>query len=163
MAINVVVKKQVIPQFHQIFLRGIGCNWLVCIACYLGMQAKDLNSKIVAMWWPIFAFAALGLDHGMSGRFCSLTCWGMLTCSGLSCRQHVYDSHGSLARDAWLDSRHYLMFIFQEPEIRVDGTYYQAELEEGTLPEAAYRQKKREESETEAGTAEGSTAVSQDM
>jgi formate/nitrite transporter FocA (FNT family) len=64
-----VTKKQVTPAFHQIFLRGIGCNWLVCLACYLAMQAKDVNSKIVAMWWPIFAFVALGLDHVVANMF----------------------------------------------------------------------------------------------
>jgi formate/nitrite transporter FocA (FNT family) len=64
-----VTKKQVTPAFHQIFLRGIGCNWLVCLACYLAMQAKDVNSKIVAMWWPIFAFVNLGLDHVVANMF----------------------------------------------------------------------------------------------
>ena len=67
-AVEFVVDKQVKPQFHQIFLRGIGCNWLVCLACYLVMQGKDLNSKIVAMWGPIFTFVSLGLDHGMFPR-----------------------------------------------------------------------------------------------
>ena len=65
-AIEFVTSKQVKPEFHQIFLRAVGCNWLVCLACYLGMQGKDLNSKIVAMWWPIFTFVSLGLDHGKS-------------------------------------------------------------------------------------------------
>ncbi|KAL2009220.1 hypothetical protein VTN00DRAFT_7414 [Thermoascus crustaceus] len=58
-----VTKKQVTPTFHQIFLRGIGCNWLVCLACFLAMQGRDLTSKVVGMWWPIFAFVSLGLDH----------------------------------------------------------------------------------------------------
>jgi formate/nitrite transporter FocA (FNT family) len=63
-AIEFVTSKQVKPEFHQIFLRGVGCNWLVCLAVYLGIQAKDVNSKIVAMWWPIFTFVSLGLDQG---------------------------------------------------------------------------------------------------
>lgn len=50
--------KQVVPEFHQVFLRGIGCNWLVCMACLLAMQAKDLSSKVVAMWFPIFGFVS---------------------------------------------------------------------------------------------------------
>jgi formate/nitrite transporter len=56
-------KKQVIPAFHQIFLRGIGCNWLVCLACFLGIQGRELVSKVAGIWWPIYAFVSLGLDH----------------------------------------------------------------------------------------------------
>lgn len=62
-------QKQVDLQFHQIFLRAIGCNWLVCLACYLGLQAKDLTSKVVGMWWPIFAFVTLGLEHVVANMF----------------------------------------------------------------------------------------------
>lgn len=57
------------PTFLQIFLRAIGCNWLVCLGCFLAIQAKDLSSKISAMWWPIFAFVSLGLDHVVANMF----------------------------------------------------------------------------------------------
>lgn len=66
---NLVHKKQVDPTFAQIFLRAIGCNWLVCLACLLSMQARDVSGKIIAMWWPIFAFASLGLDHVVANMF----------------------------------------------------------------------------------------------
>lgn len=33
------------------------------------MEAKDLVSKVVAMWWPIFAFVSLGLDHVVANMF----------------------------------------------------------------------------------------------
>ncbi|PLN81646.1 Formate/nitrite transporter [Aspergillus taichungensis] len=55
--------KQVKPDFHHIFLRGIGCNWLVCLACYFGLQGRDLTSKVVGIWWPIYAFTSLSLEH----------------------------------------------------------------------------------------------------
>ncbi|KID91421.1 Formate/nitrite transporter [Metarhizium guizhouense ARSEF 977] len=56
-------RKQVSPGFAMIFLRGIGCNWLVCLACFLGMQGRDVASKVVGIWWPTFAFVSLGFDH----------------------------------------------------------------------------------------------------
>jgi formate/nitrite transporter FocA (FNT family) len=62
-------KKQLVPEAHQIFLRAIGCNWLVCLSCFLGVQAKDLTSKVVGMWIPIFAFVALGFDHVVANMF----------------------------------------------------------------------------------------------
>lgn len=69
MAIANAKRKQVDLHFHQIFLRAIGCNWLVCLACYLGMQAKDVISKVVGMWWPIFSFVVLGLEHVVANMF----------------------------------------------------------------------------------------------
>lgn len=61
-----VTTKQVTPQWHQIFLKGIGANWLVCLACFLGLSGREYVSKIVGIWWPTFAFISLGFDHGMS-------------------------------------------------------------------------------------------------
>ncbi|ODM14353.1 hypothetical protein SI65_10188 [Aspergillus cristatus] len=56
-------KKQVNPEFHMVFLRGIGCNWLVSMACYFALQGRDLSSKLMGIWWPIFGFVSLGFDH----------------------------------------------------------------------------------------------------
>lgn len=53
----------------MIFLRGIGANWLVCLACYLGMSGRDYISKVVGIWWPTFAFVSLGLDHVVANMF----------------------------------------------------------------------------------------------
>lgn len=55
--------------FHQVFLRAIGCNWLVCLACYLSLMAKDVTSKVFSIWWPIVAFVSLGLDHVVANMF----------------------------------------------------------------------------------------------
>lgn len=62
-------KKQIAPQMHQIFLWAIGCNWLVWLAFFLGVKATDLASKVIGMWWPIFALVSLGLDHGAANMF----------------------------------------------------------------------------------------------
>lgn len=64
-----VTQAQIKPRWHQIFLRAIGCNWLVCLALYLGVQAKDLASKVIGMWFPIFCFVILGLDHVVANMF----------------------------------------------------------------------------------------------
>ncbi|KDR75807.1 hypothetical protein GALMADRAFT_1331264 [Galerina marginata CBS 339.88] len=46
------------PQWHQIFLRGIGCNWLVSIAVW-----------VFAIWIPIWIFVACGFDHVVANMF----------------------------------------------------------------------------------------------
>ncbi|KAG7098671.1 hypothetical protein E1B28_000585 [Marasmius oreades] len=57
------------PQWHQIFLRGIGCNLLVCVAVWQGIAARETISKIVAIWMPIWIFVALGYDHVVANMF----------------------------------------------------------------------------------------------
>ncbi|PWY83607.1 Formate/nitrite transporter [Aspergillus heteromorphus CBS 117.55] len=75
-AISFATKKQVTPEFQQIFVRGIGCNWLVCLACFFGLQGRDLASKVIGIWWPIFAFVSLGLDHVVANMtFIPLSIW----------------------------------------------------------------------------------------
>lgn len=60
----------------MVFLRAIGCNWLVCLACYFGLQGRDLASKIVGIWWPTFAFVSLGFDHVVANMtFIPLAIW----------------------------------------------------------------------------------------
>ncbi|KEP51463.1 putative formate/nitrite transporter family protein [Rhizoctonia solani 123E] len=66
---NFVLHKAMDPHWHQIFLRGIGCNWLVCIAVWQAMAATDVISKIVAIFIPIFTFVACGFDHVVANMF----------------------------------------------------------------------------------------------
>lgn len=63
------VTKAVVPQWHQIFLRGIGCNWLVCIAVWQAAGAKETISKVVATWIPIWLFVACSYDHVVANMF----------------------------------------------------------------------------------------------
>jgi len=46
-----------------IFLRGIGCNWLVCMAVFLCTLAQDLTGKYVGIFFPISTFVACGFEH----------------------------------------------------------------------------------------------------
>lgn len=69
-------KKQVAPDFGVVFIRGIGCNWLVCLACLLGIQGRDLTSKVVGIWLPTFAFVSLGFDHVVANMtFIPMAIW----------------------------------------------------------------------------------------
>ncbi|CAE6396097.1 unnamed protein product [Rhizoctonia solani] len=64
-----VLHKAMDPHWHQIFLRGIGCNWLVCIAVWQAMAATEVVSKIIAIFIPIFTFVAAGFDHVVANMF----------------------------------------------------------------------------------------------
>lgn len=68
-SITMAVMKTQVPGWHQIFLRGIGANWLVCIAVFLSISARDIAGKIIAIWWPTATFEALGMDHVVANMF----------------------------------------------------------------------------------------------
>ena len=53
----------------QIFLRAVGCNWLVCLGVWLAISAEDIGGKILAIFFPITAFVAMGFDHVVANMF----------------------------------------------------------------------------------------------
>lgn len=55
--------------FETAFVRGILCNWLVCMAVYMASGCASLAGKMVAVWFPISAFVALGFDHSVANMF----------------------------------------------------------------------------------------------
>lgn len=67
-AIATATTKATAP-WHELFLRGIGCNYLVCIAIFLSTSAKDGISKIVAIYIPIWLFVAVGFEHVVANMF----------------------------------------------------------------------------------------------
>ncbi|KAN0090904.1 Formate/nitrite transporter [Tylopilus felleus] len=66
---NFAIDKAVTPAWYQIFIRGIGCNWLVCIAVWQATAAKETSSKVIATWFPIWVFVACGFDHVVANMF----------------------------------------------------------------------------------------------
>ncbi|KAG6903028.1 hypothetical protein C0995_007461 [Termitomyces sp. Mi166 len=63
------IHKAADPHWHQIFLRGIGCNWLVSVAIWQAAGARETISKIFAIWIPIWIFVACGFDHVVANMF----------------------------------------------------------------------------------------------
>jgi formate/nitrite transporter len=54
---------------YQIFLRAVGCNWLVCLAVWMALGAEDIGGKVLAIFFPIMAFVAMGFDHVVANMF----------------------------------------------------------------------------------------------
>jgi formate/nitrite transporter len=53
----------------ETFLRGVGCNWLVCVAVWMSLAATSVSGKILAIFFPIMAFVAMGFDHVVANMF----------------------------------------------------------------------------------------------
>ena len=55
--------------FPTAFLRGVGCNFLVCIAVWMSFAAKDIAGKIAGMYFPICAFVIIGFEHSIANMY----------------------------------------------------------------------------------------------
>ncbi|KAH8808893.1 Formate/nitrite transporter-domain-containing protein [Xylogone sp. PMI_703] len=68
-AISFAKAKAVTPEWHQIFLKGIVCNWLVCLAVFLAVSSRDNVSKMLGVWFPVMCFVGLGTDHVIANMY----------------------------------------------------------------------------------------------
>ena len=66
---TLTVGKAVSESDYQVFLRAIGCNWMVCLGVWMAISAKDVAGKILAVVFPVTAFVALGFDHVVANFF----------------------------------------------------------------------------------------------
>ena len=55
--------------FSEALVRGILCNWLVCLAVWLSMAGKDAFGKILGIMIPVTAFVAMGLEHSIANMY----------------------------------------------------------------------------------------------
>ncbi|OLU33889.1 formate/nitrite transporter family protein [Pseudomonas sp. PA27(2017)] len=55
--------------FMHAFVSAIGCNWLVCLGIWLGLSSQQVAGKILAMWFPVMAFVAIGFQHVVANMF----------------------------------------------------------------------------------------------
>jgi len=55
--------------FLEAMLRGIGCNWLVCLAVWLATSADDTSGKVWSIFFPIMTFVAIGFEHSVANMY----------------------------------------------------------------------------------------------
>jgi formate transporter len=55
--------------FVTAFVKGILCNWMVCLAVVLAMGTSSTIGKIATAWMPIFIFFAQGFEHAVVNMF----------------------------------------------------------------------------------------------
>jgi formate/nitrite transporter len=55
--------------FTEALFRGIGCNWLVCLAVWMALAARQTISKIFAIFFPIMGFVAIGFEHCIANMY----------------------------------------------------------------------------------------------
>lgn len=58
-----LAEKKVALGFGVVLLRGVGCNFLVAMGVWLATSAREMGSKIIAMYLPAGLFVFLGYEH----------------------------------------------------------------------------------------------------
>ncbi|HBA62265.1 MAG TPA: FdhC protein [Lachnospiraceae bacterium] len=55
--------------FGDALIRGIFCNFLVCIAVWISFAAKDVAGKIAGLFFPIMIFVLCGFEHSVANMY----------------------------------------------------------------------------------------------
>jgi formate transporter len=67
-AVKIATVKCQLP-FGVALVRGILCNWLVCLAVFMATSARDVTGKMLACYVPIMAFVASGFEHSIANMY----------------------------------------------------------------------------------------------
>ena len=51
------------------FVLGVFCNFLVCVAIYLGNAAHEVSGKILGVFFPIFGFVIASFEHCIANMY----------------------------------------------------------------------------------------------
>ena len=68
---------KVTMSFGDAFLKGICCNFLVCIAVWISFAATDVTGKFWGLYMPIMLFVLCGFEHCVANMYyipCGLFC-----------------------------------------------------------------------------------------
>jgi formate/nitrite transporter len=55
--------------YTEALWRAIGCNWLVCLAVWMALAARQTVGKIFAIFFPVMAFVCLGFEHCIANMY----------------------------------------------------------------------------------------------
>ncbi|BEI85712.1 hypothetical protein CcaverHIS002_0511130 [Cutaneotrichosporon cavernicola] len=71
-------------------LRGIGCNFLVCMGVWLATSSREMSSKIIAMYLPASLFVFLGFEHVAANMY--FVPMGMLNGASITVGRYIVRS-----------------------------------------------------------------------
>lgn len=80
--------------FTAALLKGIGCNFLVCIAVWMSFGATDVAGKIIAQYLPIMIFVIAGFEHSVANMYyisCGIFTKAKLGAEGLASLENAPD------------------------------------------------------------------------
>ncbi len=57
-----------------LFMKGILCNWLVCLAIWMALRTEGA-ARFIAIWWCLLAFIASGYEHSIANMTLFALSW----------------------------------------------------------------------------------------
>jgi len=67
-AVSVATAKSQLS-FEVAFIRGVLCNWLVCLAVFMAVASRDVTAKLFSCLAPIMAFVTSGFEHSVANMY----------------------------------------------------------------------------------------------
>jgi formate/nitrite transporter len=64
-----IASGKVTLSFTEALFRAIGCNWIVCLAVWMALSARQTVGKIFAIFFPIMGFVAIGFEHSVANMY----------------------------------------------------------------------------------------------
>lgn len=122
-ACNIAVAKGKLEP-HEMFLRGIGANMLVCLAILLAAASKTPTGKFIGIALPIAAFISIGFEHSIANMYV-FSMATMLNCEGVGHGYYWLDlllcTIGNMLGAAFLAVNYWTTYIQQSSSISDDG------------------------------------------
>ncbi len=63
--LKAVATKMTLP-FWTLVVRGVLCNWLVCLAVWCAARTQSETARLVMIFWCLFAFIGAGFEHSVA-------------------------------------------------------------------------------------------------
>jgi len=64
---NVAAMKMSAPAW-ELFVRGMLCNLLVCLAVWMAARTQNETAKLLVIFWCLFAFVGSGFEHSIANQ-----------------------------------------------------------------------------------------------
>ncbi|KAK9453246.1 Formate/nitrite transporter-domain-containing protein [Dipodascopsis uninucleata] len=79
-----------LPSGSTVFVRAIGCNWLICMGVFMAFLSRTVVSRVISIWIPIFTFVAVGFENSVANMF--LVPIGMINGADISVGKFIWKS-----------------------------------------------------------------------
>ena len=97
--------------FFKLFLKGVLCNVLVCLAIWSCQRTKSDAAKLGIIFWCLFAFVSSGFEHSIANM--SLLSLGVISTGRITLLQLVHNllpvSLGNLAGGALVGAAYFFI------------------------------------------------------
>ncbi|GMB00730.1 formate/nitrite transporter family protein [Pelosinus sp. IPA-1] len=86
-----VAHTKVTLPWSELFVRGILCNILVCLAIWCSFKMKEETGKLIMVFWCLFAFITTGFEHSVANMTLLSTVLIMPTLEGITVTGFLYN------------------------------------------------------------------------